>query len=343
MTEFEPDAPADTQHVFGMPHGRDEARTIVIPVPFDATASYRRGAMAAPAGVRSASHQVDLHHIELGEVWRHGVFMEAVGYDPVGDWNSAATRAVDRYRLDGDPDALAEANRIGGELTEWVQRRAREVLDSARIPAVLGGDHSVALGAIRAGLDAYPEAGVLQIDAHLDLRPAYEGFEYSHASVMYNLMQSDQAPSPLVQVGVRDVGSAEWAFAVQHPSVVTWSDRDLMSLAAAGQNWLQVCENILESLPDDVWISIDVDGLDPALCPNTGTPVPGGLGWGQLCMLLTQVYESGRRIIGFDLCEVGAGEWDCIVGARILYELAALAACSQAGEPSGEDTWGEKR
>jgi agmatinase len=173
--------------------------------------------------------------------------------------------------------------------------------------------------------------GILQIDAHADLREAYEGFDYSHASVMYNALELAQVDK-LVQVGVRDFCEEE-LFRIQksHGRIKTFFDQDIKTAAFEGKTWQTQCIEIIKTLPEKVYISFDIDGLDPKLCPSTGTPVPGGLDFAQAMYLIKEVVKSGRTIIGCDLNEVapGVNEWDANVGARVLYRMALLMAVSQ--------------
>ena len=171
--------------------------------------------------------------------------------------------------------------------------------------------------------------GVLHIDAHADLRRAYQGFTQSHASIMYNVMTDPLKPKKLVQIGIRDFCEEEYEFIQSRPDIKTFFDLDLKKSLMNGVTWARLCENILSELPQKVYISFDIDGLDPSFCPNTGTPVPGGLNLDQMFYLFSKLEESGRQIVGFDVNEVSTGgeppeeanEWDGNVGARVLYKL----------------------
>jgi len=193
--------------------------------------------------------------------------------------------------------------------------------------ALLGGDHSISLGNLKAAAEKYGEIGVLQIDAHCDLRQAYMGFTYSHASIMYNALKEIPALKKLIQIGVRDYSPAEWQEANNNSSrVLTYLDKDIRCRLFEGETWKHIAEEIVSKLPSQVYISFDIDGLDPKLCPYTGTPVPGGFELEQLFYLFTMIIRSGRHIIGFDLTEIGIGDngWDGNVGARILFKLCNL-------------------
>ena len=195
---------------------------------------------------------------------------------------------------------------------------------------LVGGDHSSPYGAIQAISEKYKkDFGILHIDAHADLRKAYEGFLWSHASIMYNVMESSFAPKKLVQVGIRDFCEFEYDYSNSRKDIVTFFDLELANQVQSWVSWRALCDQIVSELPQNVYISFDIDGLDPSLCPNTGTPFPGGLSYAQALALLKSLEAQGKRIVGFDLCEVSPGEsemdWDGNVGARILYKLCGWA------------------
>ncbi|MCA9513723.1 MAG: arginase family protein [Myxococcales bacterium] len=326
---FDPDGPADSSRLYGLDHTFDEATVVIVPVPFDATASSRRGTMAAPEAIRYASAQVDLHDLEFGDVWRAGIALEPLD-ERVQRWNVEAREAVDRVRIDGSNADRQRANAIGDDVERYVHDQTARILDAGKIPAILGGDHSVPLGAVRAAVARHPGLGVLHVDAHADMRDHYEGFTHSHASIFYNLVTGDPRPATVVQVGIRDVGPQEWVRVRETAGLRAWSDPEIGRALVNGQTWGALVEEILAPLPAEVWLSVDIDGLQPNLCPNTGTPVPGGLDWTQVTHLVRRVAESGRRVVGFDLVEVGPDEWDANVGARLLYKLCGAAVKSRS-------------
>jgi agmatinase len=205
----------------------------------------------------------------------------------------------------------------------WVEQQIGALLKKGKKAILLGGDHSTSLGAIRAHKAAFGDFGILQIDAHADLRPAYEGFTYSHASIMYNVLKEKMASS-LTIVGLRDYCHQEAELIASDERIHAFTDKDMKAAQFEGKTWSNICGDIVATLPQQVYLSFDIDGLDPALCPNTGTPVPGGMKLEEVLYLVDAVLASGRTLIGFDLVEVGPGEdeWDANVGARALYSLS---------------------
>lgn len=326
--DFDPDAPAGAgDGLYGLPHTTDEAAVVVIPVPFEATASSGRGTAGAPEAVLRASHQVDLHLPNTPDVWRRGVALAPVPGE-VAAWNDEASQLAAPILAAGDATgheaALARVNELGAAVNHAVHEATAAVLARGAIPAVLGGDHSVPFGAIQAAAEAHPGMGILHIDAHADLREAYMGFTWSHASIFYNVVHRIPQVGHVVQVGVRDFSRAESALIERSTGITTFTDHELAWEHASGEPWMRTAARIVRSLPETVWVSFDIDGLDPSLCPGTGTPVPGGLSW-RHTQLLLQLLAQRHRIVGFDLCEVGTADLDANIGARLLYQLAGWA------------------
>jgi agmatinase len=329
---FDPSAAAAAgSGLFGLPFAERDSAVVAIPVPFGATTSYGGGTSRGPAAILAASHQVDLEDAQFGDFWREGIFMREP--EPrLGELDAAALAQVDAARK-GDAGALERVNALTGEVHELVRAAAADVLRAGRIPAIVGGEHSVSFGAIAAAAEAAGPIGVLQIDAHDDLREAYEGFTWSHASVMRNLMDRASNIERVVSVGVRDFCDEEkQARERLGERWVSFDDLALTRRLAAGEPFGAVAREIARALPERVYVTLDIDGLDPALCPGTGTPVPGGLSWRELVALLDAVAEAKRSIVGFDVVEVApreGDEWDANVGARALFKLCGLAIRSR--------------
>lgn len=341
--DFDPDGPGG-DGLYGVPCSLEDALVHVISVPWQATASYGRGTRHGPAAVLQASVQVDLEDLDFGPVWRAGLGW-ICGEDLIGSLHDAveadALAVIDAGGTATDPGLLARAARVteaGNALHEWVRGHADAAFSAGRVPAVLGGDHSVPYGLIAAAAERHPGLGVLHIDAHADLREAYLGFEWSHASIFHNVLSRHPEVARLVGVGWRDMGRAEAERIRSEGSRIrAWTEPRLAASSTAGVPWDDVVDAIVEELPPVVHLSIDIDGLDPVLCPHTGTPVPGGLSWREVVALIRAV-AARRRIVSFDLCEVSPGPvasvdpdndaWDAIVGARLLYKLCGAAVAS---------------
>lgn len=334
---FDPDGPARGSGLFGLPSAPEEAAVHVLPVPFDATTSYRRGTAGGPAAVLAASRQVDLEDLWTGRPYEAGIAL-LEGAPRIGELQRAASDAAERARAlpEGSPER-AEATRAvdacGAELNALVRGAVERALAHAKLPCVLGGDHSAPFGALEACSAAHAGLGVLHFDAHADLRRAYEGFEWSHASILYNVVERLDV-ARVLQVGVRDLCGEELERIERSDGRIrSVFDREWASARFAGADLRALVRGKLDLLPESVYVSFDVDGLDPTLCPSTGTPVPGGLDWHEAMLWLEELAASGRRVVGLDLCEVCPGPggdprgegWDAIVGARLLYRLIGFA------------------
>jgi len=322
---------------FGFPWPPDYCDIIILNVPWDATTSYRRGTANGPLAMLDASTQLDFYSFDNPGAplvrcgTDHSLHEAIVALNQQASPLSAQVIEALEQGIPGtDPDIQTitrSVNTISEQVEQLVFNRCSYWLEQGHKLIVAGGEHSVPLGFLKALTGIHEHFGILQIDAHADLREHYEGFQQSHASIMYNALPIDQI-GKIVQVGIRDVSHAEMELAHSHPKVKVFSDYELQNRQFCGASWFEQCRDIVGCLPEKVYISFDIDGLSPMYCPNTGTPVPGGLTPDGVMYLLRMVAESGREIIGADLCEVAPGtdSWDASVGARMLYRMAVLMA-----------------
>ncbi|NBV42466.1 agmatinase [bacterium] len=337
IKDFDPNAVGQLDNgIFGLPFSADQAQVVVVGVPWEVTTSYGGGTALGPDSIAVASAQVDLFHPDFPDAWKKGIALAP----PINEWaeKSAelkeAAQTLISAQIDGediyaDPALTALLNDLNAacaQLVDEVEAETGKWLDQGKLVALVGGDHSVPLGYLKALAKRNSEFGVLHIDAHLDLRNAYEGFTYSHASIMFNALEIPQI-TRFVHVGIRDFCEAKNQLVIDNPGRLRlFTDQSIKEALYEGRTWGQICAPMIEALPQNVYVSFDIDGLNPALCPNTGTPVPGGLELEAVAYLIKQIVKSGRKIIGFDLVEVSPGaqegdEWDANVGARALYML----------------------
>lgn len=338
MSSFDPNSVGlKSNNIFGLPFNEDESALILLPVPWEVTVSYRVGTAAGPDSIFEAAMQVDLFDPDVKDGWKKGFHMLPVDRNirKKSDYLRQCTELILSHMVDGgkveDNEQLSqklnEINENGKLLSDWVYEMTSSLLKKGKKVGLLGGDHSTPLGFIKALSDIHKDFAILQIDAHADLRVAYEGFTYSHASIMYNVLNEIPEVKKLVQVGIRDYCDEELAMINQSRGRIrTFFDRDIKAQQYEGATWRDICNEIIEELPQKVYISFDIDGLDPKLCPNTGTPVPGGFEAEQVFYLFRLLKQSGREIVGFDLNEVSCGYHpgdgiDAIVGARMLFKL----------------------
>lgn len=348
IAQFDPNALAHKDAgIYGLPFTTATAKQIILPVPWEVTVSYRTGTAHGPSAIFAAAAQVDLYDPDVPDAWKAGLAMEEIPERLVG-LNDSLREKAERYlellAAGETPEKQKEMRELLKEIESgcetmngWVQERAAHFLDQGKVVSLIGGDHSSPLGLFRELGKRYPEFGILHFDAHSDLRDAYEGFKYSHASIMFNALDI-KSMKKLVQVGIRDYCEEEAQLIKDsHGRIIAFYDRDLQNRLFDGNSWREICDEIVAQLPQNVYVSFDVDGLDPKLCPNTGTPVPGGLEFEQALYLVRRVSRSGRKLIGFDVNEVAPGEedeWDANVGARLVWRLANLVALSQNLVPS---------
>lgn len=337
INNFDPNSVGDVNAgMFGLPFSLSESETVLIPVPWEVTVSYGGGTADGPEQIFDASFQVDLYDPIVKDAWKLGIAMDDINenireksltYRPV------AEIIIDR-QSNGEPvaeiDEIKDVNKVCMEMNDWVKKRALHFLKQNKTVGLIGGDHSTPLGMMQALSEHVGEFAILQIDAHADLRVAYEGFEFSHASIMYNALKINNVKK-LVQVGIRDYCQAEVDIITNSKGrVKTFFDRDIKQQAYQGKTWDTICKEIVAELPQNIYLSFDIDGLDPKLCPGTGTPVAGGFETDQVLYLLEQVVAAGKIVVAFDINEVGGeDEWNANVASRLLYRIANLAAYSQ--------------
>lgn len=338
IANFDPSQPglADSS-IYGLPFTAEESEIIVVAVPWEVTVSYGAGASKGPESILSASFQVDLLQQDYPELWKLGIFMDQgpahwaeksefykAKAQPIIDALENGENIEDNPQLKKD---LEEINAASATLNEELKARVLAWYAQGKKVILLGGDHSTPLGYYQALASLHDDFGILHFDAHMDLRIAYEGFTYSHASIMYNALQLPQL-TKLVQVGIRDFCEQEVEVVKSTQKVAVYTDKDLKKAEFEGQTWKQKIDEIIDLLPEKVAISFDIDALYQWYCPNTGTPVPGGISYEQATYALTRLADSAKNIIGIDLVEVAPGEdeWDGNVGARLLFHMCGVLA-----------------
>ena len=342
ISNYDPNSVSNpNNNIFGLPSSEDEAKLIIVPVPWEVTVSYGAGTARAPEAMLKASLQVDLYDSDSPDGWKQGYYMRQPDRKVLmkSDYlRKEAELYIDYISRGEDVSAnqfmtktLKDINEGAIYLNNWVYEQTRVLLGKDKLVGLLGGDHSTPLGFFKAIAEKHGEFGILQIDAHCDLREAYEGLNYSHASIMYNALNEIPQLERLVQVGVRDYSQAEADYIKNSKHrVITYFDKDIRYRQYEGDSWKNIAEEIISKLPEKVYISFDIDGLDRKLCPHTGTPVPGGFETEEVFYIFRKVIQSGRKLVGFDLSEVGVSDsdWNSNVGARVLFKLCNLLIAS---------------
>ncbi len=338
INNFNPNYAALYDGIFGLPFNADESNTILIPVPWEVTVSYHSGTAKGPESILNASYQVDLFDPFLEEAWKLGIYIEKINPHLLKKNKQYRKKAETYFDLLNKKETIQnkrkkqliirEINNACKWMNQWVKNTATHYLRRNKLVSLIGGDHSTPYGFIQAIAEQHRHFSILQIDAHADLRKAYQGLQFSHASIMYNVIQDIQSLTKLVQIGIRDYCEEEYQHTQSHPKIKTFFDKDIKQAMYYGESWDRICSRIIKELDDNIYISFDIDGLDPKLCPNTGTPVAGGFETEQILFLLEKIVLSGKKIIAFDLNEVATGkenEWDANVAARLLYRMINIA------------------
>ena len=338
LSNFDPNEVGNpNNNIFGLPFSEEESSLILLPVPWEVTVSYGAGTSRAAEHIWKASIQVDLLDTDVPDGWKKGFYLRETNRKILlkSDYLRKEAELFIDYISKGEIvgnnkfmcKSLKEINEGGVMLNNWVYEQTSELLKQGKQVGLIGGDHSTPLGYIKALAEKHGSFGILQIDAHCDLRKSYEHFTYSHASVMYNVLNEIEGVEKLVQVGIRDFCSEEWDYINNsNGRVVTYFDKDIKTRQYEGETWKYITDEIVNQLPQLVYISFDIDGLDPKLCPNTGTPVQGGFESEEILYLFKKIVDSGKQLIGFDFVEVGVGEtdWDSNVGAHLLWRMCNL-------------------
>jgi agmatinase len=273
----------------------DESRIVVLPAPYEHTVSYGGGTRRGPAGIITASHYVEFYDDEL-----HRELCNDVGI---------ATLPPLRF-----------GKAIHGRAMDMLRSTVKELLGREKFVVTLGGEHTISQGAIKAHQEIYSDLSVLQFDAHSDLRESYQGSPYSHASVMARVCEFVN-PHNVVQVGIRAQCIEEAEF-IRAKGVNTFYAHYIRS--AAGARWQ---DEVLQKLSDNVYVTFDVDGFDPAIMPSTGTPEPNGLFWAETMQLLRRIGEE-KRIVGCDIVElapVKSVTHPDLTAAKLTYKLMNYA------------------
>lgn len=329
-------------NIFGFPVNQENANIVITPIPWDATASYGKGTSNGPQAILDASTQLDFYHFQLEKAWETKVFMSPISKEWKKINDDLCLRGMEYIRfleeggsVENSPVfsmLIQEINEAQIALKNNLKEKAIQLIQEGKIPVVLGGEHSTPLGLIEAIDTQNQTFGILQIDAHADLRDAYEGFQQSHASIMFNVVNNCKNLQKLVQVGIRDVAQSEIDLIEQSSKITTFFDWKIKQELYEGKTWKSIVNDIIQELPQRVYISFDIDGLKPYLCPNTGTPVAGGFELEEINYLFFSLIDAGKEIIGFDLNEVGddsSSDWDANVGARALWNLVCATEKSR--------------
>ena len=340
---IDPNAKASAKDgIYGLPFKEKDSKVIYIPIPWDVTTSYQAGTANGPEAILQASPQIDFFDLDFIDAYQAGLFM--LKPDAKIKRLGIEGRKLAKKIIDADDeqikkskvlkDSLTKVNQLSDQLNDYVYKTAKKYLDNNQIPVFVGGDHSTPFGAIKAYAEKYKNFGVLHFDAHSDTRFAYMGFNHSHASIMFNVMDQIKGVNKLVQVGIRDFCEQEYDYTKANKKIDVYFDQHLQKRKLSGENFASIAKEIVAKLPENIYISFDIDGLDPRYCPHTGTPVPGGLEYHEVLCVINEIINQKKKLVGFDLVEVAPNpknkhdEWDANVGMRLLYKMTGASLYS---------------
>lgn len=328
--------------IFGLPFKEKEAKVVYIPVPWDVTTSYGNGTHKGPKAMLKASAQIDFFDLDYVDAFKVGLHMTKENA-AIRKLNADSRKLAEKIINASDEEikkskslqkTLEKVNAASSKLNDHVYKETKRLLNLNKMSVLVGGDHSTPFGAIKAYAEKYPGMGILHFDAHSDTRHEYMGFTDSHASIMNNVMRKIPQVGKLVQVGIRDFCQEEYDFINSNKKIKTFFDIEIADRKLKGEKFDSIAKEIVKHLPNQVYLSFDIDGLEPKFCPSTGTPVPGGLDYYELIHIVKEIVNAKKTIVGFDLVEVAPSgikgdEWDANVGMRLLYKLTSAALASQ--------------
>tara|TARA_R110002050_G_scaffold59259_2_gene132605 strand:+ start:61266 stop:62210 length:945 start_codon:yes stop_codon:yes gene_type:complete len=278
----------------------ETAKVVLIPVPYDGTSTWGKGADKGPEAFLNASENMETYDIETAtEVYKQGIYLA----DAIDEKSS--------------PEAVVNA----------VHTTTKDYIKRNKFVTLFGGEHSISVGSIRAFNECYDNLTVLHIDAHADLRESYNGSKFNHACAVHEASQTTN----LIQVGIRSMDAIEKTFMDEEK---TFFAHDMVN----DEYWI---DKVIELMSDNVFITFDLDALDPSILPATGTPEPGGLLWYETLEFLKQVFEE-KNVVGFDIVELCPNETDKssdFLAAKLYYKMLSYKFMGEAAEDSYDNTY----
>jgi agmatinase len=327
--------------IFGMPQNK-AAKLHLLPAAWEPTTSFKKGTVNGPKALFEATKQMDLYHPYFKKIYEKGIYWNDGLLEITEILNNSATSYAEKVIKDiesckgSKTSDLNFANISSDKFNNLIYQMSSEAINKNQVVGLVGGDHSCPFGLIKALNENYKEENsfaIVHIDAHFDFREAYQGFQHSHASIMHNVKTKIGNPPQIFQLGIRDFCESELKFANENATYLL--DQEMQTKLFSGKSFNQILESLFNELPENIYISFDIDGLSPEYCPNTGTPVPGGLSYNQATHMVEWLHGKGHKLIGFDLVEISPdtkqnpGEGlDEVIGSRILYALSCFALAS---------------
>lgn len=338
--EFDPNTiTPDNGCYFGISLNPEDATLVLLSAPWDTTSSIRFGSSYAPDAIIEASRYIDFYEPLAPNSWQKGIATVPIDYsiqDLSHRLHSDAERVIklhDELGMSVIDNLMYErrlrrVNEGSVEINDNIFKQASHWLDKGKIVGLIGGDQSVTYGMVRAFGYKYDKLGVLHIDSRCDMREAYQGFDFSHASAMYNILRDVPQIEKFVSVGVQEFSPIEWERATSDSRVRMFTAYNMWREQFEGATWSKIVNDIIEELPEDVYIALDIDGLTNECTPNNGHITAGGISFHQYVYLMERIIASGRRIVGFDITEVTPDikdKDDMRIVARLLFKMCSIA------------------
>lgn len=338
--EFDPNTiTPDNGNYFGLSLNPEEAALVLLSAPWDLTTSLRFGSSYAPDAIIEASRYVDFYEPLAPNTWRKGIATAPIDYSIQDLSHRLRSDAEGVIKMHDElgisvldnlmyERRLRRVNEGSVEVNDNIFKQTSHWLEMGKIVGLVGGDQSVSYGIVRALGYKYEKLGLLHIDSKCDMHEAYQGFDFSHASTMYNILRDVPQVEKLVAVGVQEFSPIEWERSVDDKRVSLYTAQDIWSRQFDGDTWANIVNGIIEELPNDVYLSLDIDGLENECSPNKGHLTAGGLSFHQVVFLMERIVASGRRIVGFDITEVVPSmdnKAEMRVVARLLFKMCSMA------------------
>ncbi len=328
------DATADGGYYFCDNTSTDRADVVVISTPWSVTSDFGRGATYAPDAIIEASVKSGRYNALSGLSIEGRVATAEIDYD-VQELSEQLGREAERVAhytaagasIEQVARKIEHINEGFSAMHQSTYKQAKLYAGKGKCVGVVGGDHSVAYGAVKAVAECYGGIGVLFIDAHADFREERQ-YRFSHRSIARNIVEDIALVERLVAVGVRDISHDEAVAMQSSPKCEVFLSEQLAAERFEGRNWGDLCREIVERLPEKVYVSLDIDALKIEFCHNTNAPVPGGMTFDEVVYLINTVVESGRKVVGFDISEIVPSleyTMDATVGARLLGKMIVAA------------------
>lgn len=323
----------DGGYYFGEKVAPADADLVIVSAPWSVTSDYGRGATYTPDAIIDASVKSNLYDVATGFSAEGRVATAEIDYniqelsEHLGrDAERIANRGGDKGTIVAEyaTRKIKHINEGFAEMHASIYRQVKQWVSAGKAVAVIGGDHSVSLGAIKAVAEHHEDIGVLFVDAHADFACGNKVLPYSHRTIARNIVEEIPSVSRLVEVGVRDIDKSEKEALVANNRVELFLAEEVSAKRFEGESWGNLCREMVEKLPQKVYISLDIDALKIEFCTHTNSPVPGGMTFDEVIYLVNCVAKSGRQIVGFDISEVVSNidnKMDAVVAVRLLTKM----------------------